>query len=101
MSIVSINPALYRNMAIDIPNDLVPVSLLLETPQVVVVNPSRPWRTLADVADAAKAAPRTHHLRLGWRRHLDASLRRAVQACDGHGHRPRALSRQRARAWPT
>jgi tripartite-type tricarboxylate transporter receptor subunit TctC len=29
MSIVSINPALYRNMAIDIPNDVVPVSLLL------------------------------------------------------------------------
>jgi tripartite-type tricarboxylate transporter receptor subunit TctC len=59
MSIVSINPALYRSMAIDIPNDLVPVSLLLETPQVVVVNPTRPWRTLAEVAEAAKAAPRT------------------------------------------
>lgn len=59
MSIVSINPALYRNLPIDIPNDLVPVSLLLETPQVVVVNPGRPWRTLAEVAEAAKAAPRT------------------------------------------
>lgn len=59
MSIVSINPALYRNMTIDIPNDLVPISLLLETPQVVVVNPGRPWRTLAEVAEAARAAPRT------------------------------------------
>jgi len=59
MSIVSINPALYRNMPIDIPNELVPISLLLETPQVVVVNPARPWRSLAEVAEAARAAPRT------------------------------------------
>ncbi|MDB5414628.1 MAG: tripartite tricarboxylate transporter substrate binding protein [Rubritepida sp.] len=59
MSIVSINPALYRNMTIDIPNDLMPVSLLLETPQVVVVNPNRPWRSLEDVAAAGRAAPRT------------------------------------------
>lgn len=59
MNVVSINPALYRNLSFDIPRDLVPVSLLLETGHVVVAKPGAPFTTLEGLATAAKARPRS------------------------------------------
>lgn len=59
MNVVSINPALYRNLSFDIPRDLVPVSLLLETGHVVVAKPGAPFTTLEGLAAAAKARPRS------------------------------------------
>jgi tripartite-type tricarboxylate transporter receptor subunit TctC len=59
MNMLSINPALYRGLSFDIPNDLVPVSLLLETGHLIVANPRVPYRGLQDVRAAAFAKPRT------------------------------------------
>lgn len=59
MNVVSINPALYRNLSVDIPREFVPVSLLLETGHLIVANPRVPFRTLAELEQAAKARPRT------------------------------------------
>lgn len=58
MNLVSINPALYRGLSVDIPQGLVPVSLLLETGHIIVANPRTPFRSLGELAAAATAAPR-------------------------------------------
>jgi tripartite-type tricarboxylate transporter receptor subunit TctC len=50
------NPAL-RKMPFDTLRDLAPVSLLVKVPNVLVVNPSAPMRSVADLIAQAKAKP--------------------------------------------
>jgi tripartite-type tricarboxylate transporter receptor subunit TctC len=50
------NPAL-RKMPFDTLRDLAPVSLLVKVPNVLVVTPSAPFRTVQDVVAQAKAKP--------------------------------------------
>ncbi len=57
MNIVSINPALYKDLKFDTNTSLVPVSLLWETAHVIVVNPKLPYRTLQELIAADKAKP--------------------------------------------
>jgi tripartite-type tricarboxylate transporter receptor subunit TctC len=57
MGVVSVNPALYKNLAFDASKDLAPVSLAFETGHIVVVNPSVPVRTLAELANLAREKP--------------------------------------------
>ncbi len=59
MSVVSINPALYADLPFDVARDFVPVSVLLDTGQIVVVNPATPYRSLQDLVAAARARPDT------------------------------------------
>jgi tripartite-type tricarboxylate transporter receptor subunit TctC len=54
---LAINPSLYGNLPYDPIKDFVPVVLLADAPNVVVVPASSPYRTLADVVAAAKQAP--------------------------------------------
>jgi tripartite-type tricarboxylate transporter receptor subunit TctC len=54
---LAINPTLYRNLPYDPLKDLVPVVLLADAPNVVVVPASSPFKTLADVVKAAKEMP--------------------------------------------
>lgn len=54
---MGINPSLFRTLPYDAVRDFVPVSLLVTFPQVMVVNPSSPFRSLADLVAAAKARP--------------------------------------------
>jgi tripartite-type tricarboxylate transporter receptor subunit TctC len=53
----AVNPALLPGMPFDSVKDLDPVELIGTAPMVLACHPSRPFRTLADVMVAAKAAP--------------------------------------------
>jgi tripartite-type tricarboxylate transporter receptor subunit TctC len=54
---LAINPSLYGNLPYDPIKDFVPVVLLADAPNVVVVPASSPYRSLADVVAAAKKMP--------------------------------------------
>jgi tripartite-type tricarboxylate transporter receptor subunit TctC len=53
----SINGALYSNLSFDYNRDFDPVALVSLVPNILVVTPSVPVKTLADVIAYAKAAP--------------------------------------------
>jgi tripartite-type tricarboxylate transporter receptor subunit TctC len=52
----AINPHLYSSMAFDPLKDLVPVVMLADAPNVIVVGADSPFRSLADIVAAAKAS---------------------------------------------
>ena len=52
-----INPSLYSKMPYDHVKDFAPVILLSKTPNVLVVNPSLPVNSVADVIKLAKSKP--------------------------------------------
>ena len=54
---LAINPSLYRNLPYDPIKDFVPVVLLVDAPNVVVVPGDSPYKSLADVVAAAKKSP--------------------------------------------
>ena len=54
---LAINPSLYPTMPYDPQRDLAPVSLIARGPLVLVVNPSFPARTVAELVALAKAKP--------------------------------------------
>lgn len=51
------NPALYSTLPYDSVKDIKPVTILVRSPNVIAVHPSAPYKTLADMIAAAKAAP--------------------------------------------
>ena len=53
---LAVNQWLFPSLPFD-PRAFAPVSLLIQSPKVVCVNPARPWRTLAELTEAARAAP--------------------------------------------
>jgi tripartite-type tricarboxylate transporter receptor subunit TctC len=54
---LTINPTLYRSLPYDPIKDLAPVVLLADAPNVVIVPAKSPYKTLADVVEAAKKMP--------------------------------------------
>jgi tripartite-type tricarboxylate transporter receptor subunit TctC len=52
-----INPALYRSMPFDPVADFAPVTLAATSPNVLVVHPDSPYRSVADIVAAARAKP--------------------------------------------
>jgi len=54
---LAINPTLYAKLPYDPVKDLTPVSLVASAPLVVVVGAASPYKTLADVVNAARAQP--------------------------------------------
>lgn len=54
---LAINPSLYGNLPYDPIKDFVPVVLLADAPNVVVVPADLPYKSLADVVAAAKKLP--------------------------------------------
>lgn len=54
---LAINPTLYSKMPYDSVKDLAPVALVASAPLVMVVGADSPYKTLADVVNAAKAKP--------------------------------------------
>jgi len=59
LSSLAINPHIYFSMGYDPLRDLQPVSLTHQMANVLVVNPATSYLTVADVINAAKAAPGT------------------------------------------
>jgi tripartite-type tricarboxylate transporter receptor subunit TctC len=53
----TLNPFIYNNLPYDTLKDLTGVATLGATPNVLVVSPSKPWKTAADLVAAAKASP--------------------------------------------
>ncbi len=53
---LTINPSLYKNLGFDPMRDLAPVSLVLLTPYVLMVNNALPIRSVKDLVGAAKSA---------------------------------------------
>ena len=54
---LSVVPAIYRNLPYDTLKDLAPISLLMHTPYVLVVHPSMPTKSVAELVRLAKARP--------------------------------------------
>jgi len=54
---VAINPSLYRQMPIDMQRDLAPVSIMAGQPNVLVVHPSLPAKTVKELVAIARARP--------------------------------------------
>ena len=54
---ITINHLVYKNLPYDVLRDLTPVTQMVSVPNVLVVHPSQPMRTLADYIAAAKAKP--------------------------------------------
>jgi tripartite-type tricarboxylate transporter receptor subunit TctC len=54
---LAINPTLYSKLPYDPVKDLTPISLVASAPLVIVVGADSPYKTLADVVNAAKANP--------------------------------------------
>jgi tripartite-type tricarboxylate transporter receptor subunit TctC len=55
----AVNPSLLPNLSFDSRKDLDPILLIGTAPNVLATHPSRPYRSLADVIEAARARPGT------------------------------------------
>jgi len=53
----TVNPSIYPSLPFDTAKDLAGISLLAEQPNILVVAPSKGWKTAGDVVKAAKAEP--------------------------------------------
>jgi tripartite-type tricarboxylate transporter receptor subunit TctC len=56
-SSLAINPSLYKNMTFDATKELTPVAMLTQTPQLMVVNASTPFKTVRELLVYARANP--------------------------------------------
>jgi tripartite-type tricarboxylate transporter receptor subunit TctC len=54
---IAINHLIYKKLPYDVLRDLTPVTQMIAVPNVLVVHPSQPIKTLGDYIAAAKAAP--------------------------------------------
>ena len=74
-SIVTANQHIYKNMQFDPAKDLLPITGVASGPQVIVVNPKSPAKTLKDLIEMAKAKPGAYnygHAGIGSQTHLAA-----------------------------
>jgi tripartite-type tricarboxylate transporter receptor subunit TctC len=53
----TVNPSIYPSIPFDTAKDLTGISLLAEQPNILVVAPSKGWKTAGDLVKAAKAEP--------------------------------------------
>ena len=53
----AVNPSLIPNLPFDTLKDLAPVTLIGTAPMAIATNPSKPYKSFADVVSAAKAKP--------------------------------------------
>ncbi len=53
----AINPSLYSKLPYDTLRDFMPLSLIATAPQLLVVNPSLPVKSVKELVDLAKASP--------------------------------------------
>jgi tripartite-type tricarboxylate transporter receptor subunit TctC len=54
---VAINPLLFKHVPYDVGHDLIPITMLSDTPTVLAANAASPYKTVADVIAAAKKNP--------------------------------------------
>jgi tripartite-type tricarboxylate transporter receptor subunit TctC len=81
----AINVSLFKDMAFDPVADFAPVSLVASTPNILVVHPSTPARTVKEVIALAKAKPGTLNFAsagVGSSSHLAGELFRILARAD-------------------
>ena len=74
---IAVNPALFKNLPYDPFKDFVPISELVNAPNVLVVRPDSGMKTLVDLIAKAKAAPGTFNYAspgAGTKSHLTGEL---------------------------
>jgi tripartite-type tricarboxylate transporter receptor subunit TctC len=81
-SALTINPLIYPNIAYDVARDLAPITRTGFVPNVLVVNPSLPARTVAELIALAKSKP--------------GSLNYASQGNGSNGHLTGEMFRQQS-----
>jgi tripartite-type tricarboxylate transporter receptor subunit TctC len=82
---LTVNPSLYRQMPIDMLRDLAPVSIFAGQPNVLIVHPSLPAKTVGDLVNIARARPRELNYAsagTGSSSHIAAELFRMVAKID-------------------
>ena len=81
----AINPALYARLPYDALRDFTPLALLASGPVAIVVNPSQPMNSLADLVALAKKMPGKLNYGsagIGTPGHLTAEMFRAISGID-------------------
>jgi tripartite-type tricarboxylate transporter receptor subunit TctC len=54
---LTINPVLFKKTPYDVQHDLIPITMLSDTPTVLAANANSPYKTVADVLAAARKSP--------------------------------------------
>jgi tripartite-type tricarboxylate transporter receptor subunit TctC len=54
---IAINPAVFRDMAVNPQKDFIPISIVADVPSILVAHPSVPANTVAELVALAKAKP--------------------------------------------
>ncbi len=81
----ALNPSLYPNLGYDTLKDLTGVTTLAAIPNVLVVNPSKGWKTQAELIAAVKAQPGKYNYAsagIGSGTHLNAEIFRLQSGID-------------------
>ena len=76
---LTVQPALFKNLSYDLVRDFVPVSLLVQTPQVLLVNPKVPVNSMRELVEYSKQNPGkvNYGVSLGSYPHLAGELLRS------------------------
>ena len=78
---IAVNPGLFENLPYDPIKDFVPISELVNAPNVLFVRPDSGITSIADLVAKAKAEPDQVQLRFARRRHQVAPDRRTARSC--------------------
>ncbi|HZF82212.1 MAG TPA: tripartite tricarboxylate transporter substrate binding protein [Burkholderiaceae bacterium] len=81
---LTVQPALFKSLTYDLDKDFTPVSLLVLTPQVLLVNPAIPVNTPRELAEYSKANPKKVNfgVTLGSYAHLAGELLKTQAGAD-------------------
>ena len=81
---LTVQPALFKSLSYDLDKDFTPVSLLVLTPQVLLVNPAVPVNTPRELVEYSKANPRKVNfgVTLGSYAHLAGELLKTQSGAD-------------------
>ena len=93
---ITINHIMYKKLPYDVLRDLAPITQLVSLPNVLVVHPSQPFKTLAEFIAAAKAKPGQINFAsagVGSNLHLSMEL---LEGHDRHRRRARAVQGRRS-----
>ena len=87
----TVNPSIYPSVPFDTAKDFTAISLLAEQPNILVVAPSKGWKTRGRSGEGGQGRARQAHLCLGRRRQRHPHERREVPGERRHRRRAHPL----------